>query len=345
MPSPHRRALPGALLLVLLALPAAAQDRGSITGRVRDKKTRHAIPFATVTVVGAQRGALTDSEGQFVISGVAPGAYEVRVQFLGYTPAAKPGVVVAAGRPTALDFDLEEIVVKQEKAIEVTAERALVEVKQGSTVRSVTAAEIRNLPVLTISDVLQHQAGISSDAEQIHIRGGRSDETIFVVNGVANRDLVTGQSTAAQLNARSVAEVNVATCAFDVRYGNALSGVVEIKLKEGTERLGGGITTGAGSYGGRAFQFVLSGPVLKEKLSGILDVSSALYETRFRFLDLPPEGGFGNGGPLFNSSPYAPLHSGYEDSFFGYRFKYGDFFSPAADNRWDLRYGLTWRPS
>src|SRR5262249_54937689 len=302
--------------------------------------------FATVTVVGARRGALTDSEGQFVISGVAPGAYEVRVQFLGYTPAAKPGVVVAAGRPTALDFDLEEIVVKQEKAIEVTAERALVEVKQGSTVRSVTAAEIRNLPVLTISDVLQHQAGISSDAEQIHILVERSNDTIFVVQGVANRDRVTGQSTAAQLNASSVAEVNVATGAFDVRYGNALSGVVEIKLKEGTERLGGGITTGAGSYGGRAFQLVLSGPLLKEKLSGILDVSSTLSESRFRFLDFPPQGGFDTfGGPLFSSSPFAPLHSGYEDSFFGYNFKYGDFFSPAADNRWDLRYGMTWKPN
>ncbi|TMQ50128.1 MAG: TonB-dependent receptor, partial [Candidatus Eisenbacteria bacterium] len=328
MPYPLRSPLLGALLLALLAVPAAAQERGSISGRVRDKKTRHAIPFATVTVVGAQRGALTDSEGQFVVSGVAPGTYEVRVQFLGYTPAATPGVVVAPGRPTVHDFSLEEVVVKQEKVIEVTAERALVEVKQGTTVRSVSAAEIRNLPVLTVSDVLQQQAGISSDAEQIHI------------------DLVTGQSTAGQLNARSVAEVNVATGAYDVRYGNALSGVVEIKLKEGTSHLGGGLTTGAGSYGGRALQIVLSGPLLKEKLTGILDVSSSLFETRFRFIDLPPQGGYSNfGGPLFASSLYAPLHSGYEDSFLGYNFKYGDFFSPSEDNRWAFRYGLTWKPS
>src|SRR5262245_65566114 len=120
-----------------------------------------------------------------------------------------------------MDFDLEEIVVHEEKAIEVTAERRLVEVKQGATIRSVNAAEIRNLPVQTVGEVLQQQAGVSSDAEQIHIRGGRADETMFVVNGVANRDLVTGQSTAGQLNARSVAEVNVATGSYDVRYGHA----------------------------------------------------------------------------------------------------------------------------
>jgi len=346
MPPPLRRPLPGILLLVLLAVPAAAQDRGSISGRVRDKRTRHAVPFATVTVVGAQRGALTDSEGQYVVTGVTPGTYEVRVQFLGFAPASKPGVLVAPGRATPLDFELEEIVVREEKAIEVTAERRLVEVKQGTTVRSVNAAEIRNLPVLTVSDVLQQQAGISTEADQIHIRGGRADETVFVVNGVANRDLVTGQSTAGQLNARSVAEVNVATGAYDVRYGNALSGVVEIKLKEGTDRVGGGLTTTAGSYGGRAFQVVLSGPLLREKLSGILDFSSSLSETRFRFLDLPPLGGYETfKGPLFSSSIYGPLHSSYEDSFFGYNFKYGDFFSPSQDNRWALRYGLTWKPS
>ncbi len=345
MPYPVGRHVIPVLLLALFAVPVAAQDRGSVAGRVRDKKTRHAIPFATVTVVGSQRGALTDSEGQYLVSGIAPGTYEVRVQFLGYGPEAKPGIVVTAGKATPLDFELAEVVVRQEKQIEVTAERRLVEVKQGATIRSVSAAEIRNLPVLTVSDVLQQQAGISTDADQIHVRGGRADETVFVVNGVANRDLVTGQSTAGQLNARSVAEVNVATGAYDVRYGNALSGVVEIKLKEGTDRLGGGFTTSAGSYGGRGFQLVLSGPI-REKLSAILDVSGAMFETRFRYLDLGSQAGYeGFFQPVSSAPLFDPLRSSYEDAIFGHRFKYGDFFSPSQDNRWALRYGLTWKPS
>ena len=346
MPASLRRLVPALLLLVLYAVPAAAQDKGSIAGRVRDKRTKHAVPFATVTVVGAQRGALTNSEGEYVVTGVAPGSYEVRVQFLGFAPSSKPGVVVAPGRSTPLDFDLEEIVVRQEKAIEVTAERRLVEVKLGATIRSVNASEIRNLPVLTVGDVLQQQAGISTDADQIHIRGGRADETLFVVNGVANRDLVTGQSTAGQLNARSVAEVNVATGAFDVRYGNALSGVVEIKLKEGSDRLGGGITTSAGSYGGRGYQLVVSGPLRRDKLFGILDVSGSLLETRFRFLDLPTQTAYdGFLGPAFGERFYEPLRSSYEDAIFGHKFKYGDFFGSSQDNRWALRYGLTWKPN
>jgi carboxypeptidase family protein/outer membrane beta-barrel protein/TonB-dependent receptor-like protein len=344
------------VLLAFLATAAAGQDKGSVSGKVIDKKTGHAIPFATVTVLGAQRGGLTDSEGRYMISGVPADTFEVRVQFLGFAPSSKPGVLVTAGRTTVANFELSEIVVREEKVFEVKAERRLVEVKQGTTIRSVNAGEIRNLPVQTIGDVLQQQAGINTDADQIHVRGGRSDETIFVVNGVTNRDLVTGSSTAGQLNARSVAEVNVATGAYDVRYGNALSGVVEITLKEGGQDLSGGITTSAGRYGGRGMQLVLGGPDpvvgrmarvlgVPGTFASILDVSGSLFETRYRYLD-GRDGGIlpSTFGPVFEPSPYRRLHSGYEDSFFGKRFTYGNFFTPAADNRWALRYGLTWKP-
>ena len=239
------------LLLLLLAFPASADEKGTIAGKVTDKRTGHALPFANVALVGIPKGGLTDSEGQFTIPGVPYGTYELKVQFLGYKPGSRAGVVVGPGKASVVDIQLEEIVVQVEKTVEVSAERRLVEAKQGATVRSVSAGEIRNLPVSTVADVLQQQAGISTDAEQIHVRGGRADETMFVVNGVANRDLVTGQSTAGQLNARSVSEVNVSTGAFDVRYGNALAGVVEIRLKEGSEKTQLGLTTSGASNGGR----------------------------------------------------------------------------------------------
>lgn len=347
------------ILLVGAAFPAFAQDRGSISGKVTDRRTGHAVPFATVSLPEIRKGGLTDSEGQYLITGVPPGTYEVRIQFLGFEPASQAGVVVAAGRATVVNFQLREIVVRQEKEIEVTAERRLVEAKQGTTVRSVSASEIRNLPVETIGQVLQQQAGINVNDDQIHVRGGRADETVFVVNGVANRDLVTGQSTAGQLNARSVAEVNVATGAYDVRYGNALSGVVEIKLKEGSDRFSGGITTTAGTWGGRSFQLVASGPDPLWKpllglaglgvpgtLASIFDVSGSFFETRFRYLQPGADDGLASMfEPIVEPSPYRRLSSSYEDAIFGRRFRYGRFFAPSQDNRWAARYGLTWKPN
>ena len=353
--NPSARHFFSALLLLAAVIPARADDRGTITGRVTDKRTGHAIPFATVSLVGAQKGGLTDSEGRFTVTGVPVGTYELKVQFLGYKPESRPGVTIAAGRPAVADFKLEEVVVREEKAVEVTAERRLVEAKQGATVRSVSAGDIRNLAVTTVADVLQQQAGVSTDADQIHVRGGRADETMFVVNGVANRDLVTGQSTAGQMNARSVSEVNVTTGAYDVRYGNALSGIVEIRLKEGTEKPQMGFTSSSGSYGGRAWQTVVSGPDplfapllrtvgvrLPGSLTSILDVSGSLFETRFSYMgrdDL----GLVDRTLIPPSGLHPRLVSGYEDRFLGWRFHYGNSFGPSEDNRWAARYGLTWR--
>lgn len=343
------------LILVILALsavPAVAQDRGSVAGKVSDKRSGHALAFANVTVLEAKRGVLTDSEGQFLLSGLPAGTYEIRVQFLGYKAEVRSGVVVAGGRTASVNFALEEQVVATTKAVEITAERRLVETRQGATVRSVGATEIRNLPVQTISEVLQQQAGITTENDQIHVRGGRADETIFVVNGVANRDLVTGQSTAGQLNARSVAEVNVATGAFDVRYGNALSGVVEIKLKEGGDKPTAGMTLTSGSYGGRNVQAVVGGPDplfgplfralrIPGQVTGLLDVSGSLYQTRF----LSPGGSSWNVFQnVFTPEDHTRLRTSYEDSFLGIHFNYGNAFSPSRDNRWAGRYALLWKP-
>src|SRR5262249_42057864 len=88
------------LLSIAVAVPALADDKGTITGKVIDKKTGHALPFANVAVPAAQKGGLTDSEGRFTILGVPAGTYELKVQFLGYQPETRPGIVVAAGKST-----------------------------------------------------------------------------------------------------------------------------------------------------------------------------------------------------------------------------------------------------
>ena len=115
-PMPRLHALAIASLILLSAAASAwAQERGAITGKVADKRSAHAIPFATVTVVGAQKGALTDSEGRFLITGIEPGTYELRVQFLGFAPYSAPGVVVTAGRTLTLNVALTEVVVRQDR--------------------------------------------------------------------------------------------------------------------------------------------------------------------------------------------------------------------------------------
>ena len=62
---------------LVVAPDARAEDKGTITGKVTDKRTGHALPFANVALVGVPKGGLTDSEGRFTIAGVPVGTYEV----------------------------------------------------------------------------------------------------------------------------------------------------------------------------------------------------------------------------------------------------------------------------
>jgi hypothetical protein len=119
------------------------------------------------------------------------------------------------------------------------------------------------------------------------------------------------------------------------------------------------MTTTGGSYGGRAVQLVVGGPDpvwnrllntvgvrLPGKVTSILDVSCSLYDTRYRYLSPANSTFYWNTlHPINHPSDFRRLKSSYEDSWLGRPFNYGDMFTPAADNRWALRYGLTWKPN
>src|SRR5437867_12590963 len=77
-PLPRRLAALTVLLLGLAVVPAHAQDKGSLSGRIVDAKSGHALPFASVTVVETKQGVLTDSEGQYLLGGIPAGTYSVR---------------------------------------------------------------------------------------------------------------------------------------------------------------------------------------------------------------------------------------------------------------------------
>jgi outer membrane receptor protein involved in Fe transport len=340
------------LVLALTASGALAQGDGRISGIVRDVKSKRVLPFASISIVELRKGALSDTKGEFMITGVTPGTYTVRVQMLGYEEVQQEAVTVAAGQAVKLDFDILEIVVREEKEIVVTGERELVDVNLGTTVRSVTSRDIENLPVQNLVEVLEQQAGVSSENDQIHVRGGRTDETLWVVDNVVSRNLLTGESTAGNIRARSVAEVNVITGGFDAQYGQALSGVVDVKLKEGGDRYSGGVSVEGGTYSTRFFNGQIGGPDwfvggLKALGVNIPGTASFIFDASADFTNTYlPDITRLSGGPT--------LRSGYQDSFAnGYDYNYGfNVFGiklwdwmPAQENLWRAFYKWTYRPT
>ncbi|MBL0052774.1 MAG: carboxypeptidase-like regulatory domain-containing protein [Bacteroidetes bacterium] len=94
---------------------------GSITGVVIDKKTRETLVGASVVITGTINGAITDFDGKYAIQKLKPGTYDVTISFVAYTSTNIKGLVVADGKPTILNVQLESGGTDI-KTIEVTAE-------------------------------------------------------------------------------------------------------------------------------------------------------------------------------------------------------------------------------
>ncbi len=110
------RGLGLALVLALAAAAAFAQQAGgNLRGQVTDE-FGGALVGATVTVVnstGAEKTAVTNDEGTFVVNGLAPGAYTVRVANTGFATYEAADVQVAAGRNEPLDIKLSVTIEEQ----------------------------------------------------------------------------------------------------------------------------------------------------------------------------------------------------------------------------------------
>ena len=113
-----------------------------------------------------------------------------------------------------------------------------------------TAREIADLPVESFVGVLVNQAGVNQGAGgEIHIRGGRYNEVGYYIDGVSVSNPFFTNSPAVNISNKSLQEMRVVSGAFNAEYGNAMSGIVNIELKEGDARItNGSLSFYSGDY-------------------------------------------------------------------------------------------------
>ncbi|RYD88880.1 MAG: carboxypeptidase-like regulatory domain-containing protein, partial [Sphingobacteriales bacterium] len=93
-------------ILTLTAGTVLAQSTGRISGKVIDQKTSETLIGATVNIEGTTKGAATDVDGHYVLSGLAPGKYVILVRYIGYQSKTISDIEVKEGANTALDVTL-----------------------------------------------------------------------------------------------------------------------------------------------------------------------------------------------------------------------------------------------
>jgi len=353
-------------ILLLSASAGLAPASGRLEGEVLEAATGKPLAYANVVIVGTSWGAMSQSDGSFAISPLPAGSYQVRVTFVGYE-SVQEAISLKEGETLDMIFRLKPTVT-QTKEVTIKADRPLVDIKRASTVRSLDAEELKSMALEpTLDSVVEQQPGVTKDNDQLHIRGGRADETLYIVDGVKTRDLLSGDSKGSAISARSVAEVNIITGGFDAKYGQALSGIIEAKLKEGTDDFQGfiGYTTDRGLDDQNLdhYEFQISGPLqVLPKAVGLLGVDDP---GRMKFF-LSLSSNLSDGWlPSISDDPSEfakrlypddretylalagaenrSLYSSYKDRAFGKDFRYEEFFYPRASNQWRMLFKTSWR--
>ena len=238
------------LLTLVLALGfaagARAQTTGKITGTVTDAVTGESLPGVNIVVEGTTVGTATDFDGEFTIIGVRPGAQTLVASFVGYATQRIEDVRVSVDLTTTVDIEMREEVFEGEEIV-VTADAALVRRDLTSSEFRVTAESIESLPVQEIGDILTAQAGITTSGSGIHIRGGRSKEVAYFVDGVRVTDAYDG-SVAIQIENSGIQELQVISGTYNAEYGQANSGIINVVTKEPASDFSGSVEVYSGTY-------------------------------------------------------------------------------------------------
>jgi len=268
--------------LATFFLGTTYSQSGKISGKVIDGNTGEALPFVNVMIEGTTQGAATDLDGNYFIINLPPGTYSVKASAIGYNSITVAGVKVSSGFTANQDFNLQSTALELGEDVVVIAIKPLIRKDVTATTSVVGEDMISQLPVTEISDLLSLQAGVVSSGGDLHFRGGRSGQVAYQVDGVPLTDAYDGSSIIS-VNANAVQELQVISGAFNAEYGQAMSGIVNIVTKDGSNDFTGNVQSYVGDYFSnrtdkfwniddinpvaiRNFEGSLSGPILQDQL-------------------------------------------------------------------------------
>ncbi len=221
---------------------------GKITGRVIDAQT--GAPLASVNLILEETtlGDATNEDGTFMILRIPPGTYTLVASMIGYHDYRLQDVRVQVDLTTRIEIPLTRSEIEFQE-ITVTAHRPLVQPDVTYSQQNVSAEEIEALPVEEFEDMVSLQAGVVVGTNgALHIRGGRSSEITYLVDGIPVTDPFN-KGMGVEIENNAIQELQVISGTFNAEYGQAMSGVINIITKEGSyQTYHGNLDVNGGDY-------------------------------------------------------------------------------------------------
>ena len=341
---------------ISVSLGFQVTGKGSITGVVTDSKTKEGLPGVNIVVKGTYFGAVTDIDGKFLIKDVTPGTYTVEVSLIGYKKIQYGALTVNPGEPSKIDAKLEETVLSLGQEVVILGEKPLFNIEETQSTHTMNTGEVKAAAVRTVQDIAALQTGVVQADGEIHIRGGRTYENAYLVDGISVQDPLSGTGFGLQVSPSSIQDVDVITGGYNAEYGQATSGIVNITTKEGSKEYRGSLALTRDHLGSN------DNSRLSEH-TDVYDASLSGPEPITHFL-LPSLGVQIPGDVSFFGSVYANLSDGYQryvenivngqpngyvqrpvPNLVSSLFPNSSWLAPRADNSWSWHSKLTWKPS
>ena len=242
-------------ILFLLSFAILFESQGqqltqTIRGNVKDNDTQSALIGATVIIAGSDpiMGATTDINGDFRIDNVPVGRVSLVITYIGYEDKTVPNFLVSSAKEVVLDINLTESINKLDEVVitatekgEVLNEMALISARSFSVEETKRFAGSFDDPARMVSGF----AGVNNNAEgnnDIIVRGNSPRGVLWRLEGVqipnpnhfADEGATGGPINA--LNSKLLDNSDFFTGAFAPEYGNATSGVFDMKLRKGNNQ-------------------------------------------------------------------------------------------------------------
>ena len=280
------------LFLLGLLTTVSAQPTHRIKGTVIDKASRQPLEFINVLVLGLGRGGVTDAEGHFNIGEVPPGIYRLQASAVGYKTILTPEYIVST-KDLTIQIETEENLTELE-GVTVTASPFRRDPESPVGLRIIGLQEIEKSPGANrdISRIVQSYPGVAFSPagyrNDLIVRGGSPSENRFYLDGVEIPNINHFSTQGASggpvgiINADLIREVNFYTGAFPTDRGNAMSSVLDFKLRDGDmERNSLKATLGASEVS------LASNGHIGKKTSYLVSVRQSYLQFLFDMLGLP----------------------------------------------------------
>ena len=232
------------LTLIIVSVLDAQSDRvsGKIRGKAIDAMTKDLLVGANILLLPVEggRGTMTNENGEFVIPNIMSGVYSIKVSYMGYASTIIQNIEVSPGATTEILCSMSvEAIEGQEVNVVAESMENTVDVKSVVTQVKYSGDQLYKMPVSNFTDVIANAGGVvkteAGRSRGIHMRGGRSGEVAFYVDGILTNDPVD-RSQGVQIDKESIDVLTISKGGFSAEFGEAMSGIVTVVTKSGSKQ-------------------------------------------------------------------------------------------------------------